>query len=157
MPLPNSKAQSKHHFQHARLHTRRSELNCETGSRLSSVRVPGTHVGNQVIKETRRIKKTISSRTTCQLICKALEHYQVPPVVVKLVMSHRTRCRLGLLCRISLPSGSRRGSWQAAQYPFPCLAAMNLLLKARESLCEAPSAATEQDIRPVEPSWTISQ
>lgn len=112
-----------------------------------------TSVISQVIKEAKRNKKTLSvvwldlakayPNVPHQLIYKALEQYQVPSEVIKLVRSHMDSLQM----RFSVQDFTTK--WQRLEKGIMAgctisvslfVAAMNLLLKAGESQCKGPIA-----------------
>ncbi|XP_077352497.1 uncharacterized protein prkg2l isoform X1 [Festucalex cinctus] len=112
-----------------------------------------TVVISQIIKEVKSQKKTLSvvwldlakayPNVPHQLICKALEQYQVRSEVIQLVMSH-----MGSL-QMSFSVQDFTTKWQRLEKGIMAgctisvslfVAAMNLLLKAGESQCKGPTA-----------------
>lgn len=112
-----------------------------------------TAVISQLIKEAKSNNNTLSvvwldftkayPSVPHQLIQKALDHYQVPPEVVGLVMSHMDALRM----RFTV--GSFTTKWQRLEKGIMAgctisvalfIAAMNLLLKAGGMQCRGPKA-----------------
>lgn len=108
---------------------------------------------SQIIKEAKRNKSTLSvvwldlakayPNVPHQLICKSLEHYQVPSEVVKLVMAHMDSLQMRFSVRDFTTKWQRleKGIMAGCTISVALfVAAMNLLLKAGGMQCKGPMA-----------------